>query len=103
MIAVEKVDFTMPDFRRISDRVTRGETVLIHQPTSTNLIVLSEDEYNQMAKEKKARARASFKETMNKLHQNSIANGTADMTIDEINAVIKESRAERRAKREQSQ
>jgi len=100
MIAVEKLEFT-PDFRRISDRVVRGETVLIPQPTSKNLIVLTEDEYKEMdAICKKDNALKRFDQTIKSMQKKAVLNGTAGMSDDEINSIIKEARAEIRAERE---
>jgi D-arabinose 1-dehydrogenase-like Zn-dependent alcohol dehydrogenase len=44
--------------------------------------------------------RRQFQEALKRIHENSIKNGTATMSLDDINAVIADYRRERRAKRE---
>ena len=56
MIAIKTMDLRN-DFKRISDLISSGETVLISRPHNENLVVLSEREYNEL---EKARRNAAY-------------------------------------------
>ena len=49
LVTVKTIDFRN-DFKRISDIVCGGETVVISRPRNENLVVLSEKEYNELDK-----------------------------------------------------
>jgi antitoxin YefM len=49
MVALETTDIKN-DFKRISDIVNSGESVLITRPFDENLVVLSERVYNELEK-----------------------------------------------------
>lgn len=49
MIALKTVDIRS-SFKKVSDLVNAGEKVLIARPHNKNLIVLSEQEYNELEK-----------------------------------------------------
>ena len=52
MIALRTVDFRN-DFKRVSEIINSGETVLIARPKNQNLVVLSEKDYNELEKAKR--------------------------------------------------
>ena len=52
MVALRTIDLRN-DFKRVSDIVNMGETVLIARPKNQNLVVLSEKEYNELEKAKR--------------------------------------------------
>jgi len=86
------------DFKVIAERVIQGEKVLI--PCSENekiveLVVITKQEYNQL-EETRRKALSDFKETIKAMQEQSVRNGTSDMTMDEINAIITEVRQERK-------
>jgi antitoxin YefM len=49
MVALETTDMKN-DFKRVSDIVNSGESVLITRPFNENLVVLSERVYNELEK-----------------------------------------------------
>jgi antitoxin YefM len=49
MIALKTADLRN-GFKRVSDLVNSGETVLISRPRNENLVVLSEKDYNELEK-----------------------------------------------------
>ena len=51
MIALRTVDLRN-DFKRVSNLIYSGETVLIARPRNENLVILSEKEYNELEKAK---------------------------------------------------
>ena len=92
------------DFKIIADRVMKGEKVLISCPAnekSVNLAVITEQEYNiieKMRKEDRKKALLEFKKTVKEIQEQSVKNGTDNMSMDEINEIIAESRNEKRYK-----
>jgi len=56
MIALRTVDLRN-SFKRVSDLINSGETVLIARPRNENLVLLSEMEYNKL---EKARCNAEY-------------------------------------------
>jgi len=51
MIVLKTIDLRN-DFKKVSDLVNSGERVLISRPRNENLVVLSENEYNELVKTK---------------------------------------------------
>lgn len=93
------------DFKPIAKRVTQGEKVLISCPKNENLVdlvLMTENEYNELEeyrrKEEKQQAGARFLENMKAMQAEAIKNGTSEMTMEEIDEIIAESRRERRGK-----
>ena len=41
------------NFKTVCDRVSEGETVIIPRPNNKNVVIISENDYNQMAKNSK--------------------------------------------------
>ena len=92
------------NFKLIADCVMQGEKVLISCPKNeqavVNLIVLTEQEYNQLEeirkKEQKKIAGERFRENLKAMQEKSAAIGNDKMTLEEINEIIAEVRQEKR-------
>jgi len=68
---------------------------ILHEcPASKKLIVISEEDYERYKRLLKSSGKAA-KEILRKAQEESKANGTSDMTMDEIVADIKEYRREK--------
>jgi len=96
MIAIKTADLTQ-DFPSVADRVLRGEKVLIAQPKSENLVLMTEKEYKSLEQIRENRsnlARSKAKEALKKLQQQANESGTNEMSMEEINAEIAEYRKE---------
>lgn len=52
MLAVKSMD-VRENFKALCDKVFQGETLIISRPKNENVVMLSENEYNQMIKAKK--------------------------------------------------
>ena len=52
MIALRTVD-VRNDFKRISELINAGEKILIARPHNQNLVVLSENDYNELEKSRR--------------------------------------------------
>lgn len=52
MLAVKSMD-VRDNFKKLCDQVFQGETLIISRPKNENVVMLSENEYNQMLKAKK--------------------------------------------------
>ena len=52
MIALKTIDLRN-DFKKVSDLVNSGETVLISRPRNENIVVISEKEYNELEKNRR--------------------------------------------------
>ena len=80
MVALKTLDLGN-GFKKVSDLVNVGEKVLIARPHNQNLVVLSEDEYNQL---EKARRNAEYL-TMIYESRRQLAEGkTYTFSIDEL-------------------
>jgi len=99
MIAM-KLSIPQEEINIITDVVKRGEHVLVPQPNGTNLVVLSEFEYKKLEKNVKSNGKRTLKEVFNDLQDEALNNGTSDMTIDEINILITEARAQSKLRRD---
>ena len=96
MLAIKRSVNPPSDIDSLILRVTRGEAVLFQRPKSGNYIVMTEEDYNELNREKKSLSRADLKETMRKSHEIAIANGTADIRMEEIDEIVAEVRLEKR-------
>ena len=90
------------EFIPIAERVIQGEKIIISYPKNeklVNLVVVMEEEYKELEelrqKEKKA-ILAKGKIALRKAQEQAAINGTAGMTMSEIDAVIDECRQETR-------
>lgn len=52
MLAVKSMD-VRDNFKTLCDKVFHGETLIISRPKNENIVMLSENEYNEMLKAKK--------------------------------------------------
>ncbi len=52
MLAVKSMD-VRDNFKNLCDLVLKGETLVISRPKNENVVMLSEQEYNEMVKAKK--------------------------------------------------
>ena len=95
MIAIKTADLRQ-DFKNIADRIIKGEKVLISRPRNENLVILTEQEYNELNAEKRIKALESFRENLKAMREQSVLNGTDNMTMDEINEIVEEVRRERK-------
>ena len=98
MVMIKTADLTQ-DFKRYADRIVRGERVMISRPRNENLVVITEREYNEFESLREKEARAELGRVIREIQEDSVKNGTDKMSMDDIDAIIKESRAERRAKK----
>jgi len=93
MVAIKTADLTQ-DFKRVAERVSRGERILISRPRNKNLVLITEEEYNTLDKLRVA-PKLTLKDTLAALQKQAELNGVADMSLDEINAEIKAMRLEK--------
>ena len=98
MIAIKTADLRQ-DFKKIADRITQGEKVLISRPKNENIVMITEMEYNELDKLRTKIARVELKQTIKTLQKASIDSGMAEMTMEEIDAEIMAYRQEKRKKR----
>jgi len=99
VIAIKTSDLTQ-DFKSVADRVMKGEKVIIARPRNENLVLITEQEYNELSKEKgqetsKPQRIQKRLDTLKSLQDEVKANGQA-MTDDEIIQDIKAYREEKR-------
>jgi antitoxin YefM len=80
MIAIKTIDLRN-DFKRVSDLVVSGETVLISRPHNQNLVVISETEYNELDK---ARRNAEYMAAIDESRRQLAEGKTYTFTIDEL-------------------
>ena len=103
MIALRTVNMRN-DFKRVSELVHSGETVLIARPRNENLVVLSEREYNEL---EKARRNAQYLAMIDRSIQETAEGKTVsftmaeleameNMTAEEANAAVSDARKRRR-------
>lgn len=52
MLAVKSMDIR-ENFKSLSDKVFKGETVIISRPKNENIVMMSESEYNEIIKAKR--------------------------------------------------
>ena len=52
MIAVRSMD-VQDNFKNFCDKVFQGETLIVYRPKNENIVMLSEQEYNNMLKAKR--------------------------------------------------
>jgi antitoxin YefM len=83
MIALKTVDIRN-DFKRVSDIVSGGEPVLISRPHNNNLVVLSEQTYNDLAR---ARRNADYLEKAERSIQELADGKVVVKTMDDLEAM----------------
>lgn len=85
MIAVRAIDLKN-NFKRISELVTLGESVLVARPRNENLVVISEKEYNDL---EKARRNAAYLSMLD-ASANEIRDGKVVVkTMEELKSMAK--------------
>ena len=94
MVAIKTVDLTQ-DFKSVADRIIRGEKILISRPRNENIVMITEKEYNELADARKKAALERLRENFKAMQEQSVINGTNEMTMEEINDIIAEVRLER--------
>ena len=85
MVALKTVDLRN-DFKRVSEIVQSGETVLISRPHNENLVVLSEKKYNEM---EKARRNAEYLAMIDKSLQELADGKVVVKTMEELEEMAK--------------
>jgi len=98
MIAIKTADLKQ-DFKNIANRIANGEKVLISRPKNENIVMITEEEYNELDKLRSKMARAELKETIKNLQNASLNSGIAEMTMEEIDAEIAAYRHEKQHQR----
>ena len=88
MIAVKTADLTQ-DFKKYADRIMQGEKILISRPHNENLVILTEQEYNELNSKMRKKALERAKNTIKEIREQSVLNGTDKMTMEEINEILK--------------
>ena len=83
MIAVKTVDLRN-DFKKVSDLVTSGEKVLVSRPHNKNLVVISEQEYNEL---EKARRNTEYLKMIDESRRQLAEGKTYTFTMDELFAM----------------
>jgi antitoxin YefM len=83
MVALRTVDLRN-NFKKVSEIVYAGEPVLIARPHNENLIVLSERDYNEMARaHRNEEYLAKIEESLDQVRQGK----TVRKTMDELEAM----------------
>jgi len=85
MIALRTIDLRN-DFKRISEIVSGGETVLITRPHNNNLVVISEVDYNELIRN---RNNIAYAAKIEKSLQELIMGKTVTMSINELEEMEK--------------
>ena len=101
MIAIKTTDLRQ-DFKKIADRISQGEKVLISRPKNENLVIITEVEYNELDKLRAKTARAEMLATIKALQASAESSGADEMSMEEIDAEISSYRQEKRKKNAQS-
>jgi len=85
MIALRTMDLRN-DFKKVSDLVNSGETVLITRPRNENLVVLSEREYNELDK---ARRNAEYLAKLDESMRQAAQGRVIVKTMEELESMAK--------------
>ena len=82
MLAVKSMDLR-DNLKTLCDKVFHGETLIISRPKNENVVMLSEKEYNEMAK---AKRNADYLAMLDKSMAEAEAGGFIVKTIEELEA-----------------
>jgi antitoxin YefM len=82
MIAVKSMD-VRDNFKSLCDRVFCGETLIISRPKNENIVMVSENEYNELQKTKK---NAEYLAMLNQSIEEAKAGNFIFKTIEELEA-----------------
>ena len=85
MIALRTIDMRN-DFKRVSDLVSSGETVLIARPRNQNIVVLSEKEYNDL---ERARRNNEYLDKIDRSLRQAAEGRVVAMTMEELEDMAK--------------
>ena len=80
MLAVKSMD-VRDNFKDFCDKVFQGETLIISRPKNQNIVMLSENEYNNMIK---AKRNAEYMSKINESIENHKKGDTISFTIEEL-------------------
>ena len=80
MLEVKSMD-VRDNFKSLCDKVFNGETLIISRPKNENIVMLSENEYNEMLKAKK---NADYLTMLDKSIAEAEAGGFITKTIAEL-------------------
>jgi antitoxin YefM len=82
MLAVKSID-VRDNFKKFCDKVSQGEVVIVSRPKNKNIIMVSEDEYNNLLKAKK---NADYLAMLDKSIKEAESGGFVVKSIDELEA-----------------
>ena len=82
MLAVRSMD-VRDNFKSLCDKVFNGEVLIISRPKNENVVMLSQNEYNDMLKAKK---NADYLAMLDKSMAEAKAGGFISKSIDELEA-----------------
>ena len=82
MLAVKSMD-VRDNFKNLCDKVFHGETLIISRPKNENVVMLSENEYNEMVK---AKRNADYLAMIDKSMAEAEAGGFIAKSISELEA-----------------
>ena len=82
MLAVKSMD-VRDNFKSLCDRVYKGETLIVSRPKNENIVMMSENEYNEIMK---AKRNAEYLAMLDKSITEAEAGGLVAKTIDELGA-----------------
>jgi antitoxin YefM len=74
------------NFKNICNMVAAGETVIVSRPRSKNVVLVSENDYNEMAK---ARQNAEYLEKLDRSIRQLEEGKVVVKTLDELEAMAK--------------
>ena len=82
MLAVRSMD-VRENFKSLCDKVFNGEVLIISRPKNENVVMLSQNEYNEMLK---AKRNADYLAMLDKSMAEAKAGGFISKSIDELEA-----------------
>ena len=82
MLAVRSMD-VRDNFKSLCDKVFNGEVLIISRPKNENVVMLSQNEYNEMLK---AKRNADYLAMLDKSMAEAKAGGFISKSIDELEA-----------------
>lgn len=82
MLAVKSMD-VRDNFKNLCDLVFKGETLVISRPKNENVVMLSEQEYNEMVKVKK---NAEYLEMLDRSIEEAEKGGFIVKSLEELEA-----------------
>ncbi len=82
MLAVRSMD-VRDNFKSLCDKVFNGEVLIISRPKNENVVMLSQNEYNDMLK---AKRNADYLAMLDKSMAEAKAGGFISKSIDELEA-----------------